>query len=76
MKKKNITAIDIWNMNETSFRIGCERAQMIITLNPKRSFRMMNPDNRDYITSVKCVSSADEVIPSMLIISGVNILHK
>ena len=63
-------------MNETKFRIDCERAQMIITLNPKKFFRMMNSNNRDYITSVKCVSSTDEIIPSMLIIGGVNIFHK
>ena len=36
----------------------------------------MNSNNRDYITSVKCVSSIDEVISSMLIILKINILHK
>ena len=76
MKEKSITAVDVWNMNETDFRIDCGRTQMIITLDPKRPLRMMNSDNRDYITSVKCVSSGGEVIPPMLIISGVNILHK
>ena len=63
-------------MNETEFRIDCERAQMIITLNSKKFFRMMDSDNRDYITSVKCVSSTDEIILSMLIIGEVNIFHK
>ena len=76
IKEKGITAVDVWNMDETGFRIGCGRAKMVIMLDPNKPLRMMDPDNRDYITSVECVSSGGEVIPPMLIISGVNILHK
>ena len=63
-------------MNEIDFRIDCERTQMIITLNSKKSFRMINSNNRYYITFVKCVNSVDEMISSMLIISKINIFHK
>ena len=76
MKENDIIEMNVWNMNETKFRIECERAHMIITLDSKKPFRMINSNNRDYITFVKCVSSTDEIIPPMLIISGVNIFHK
>ena len=63
-------------MDETGFRIGCGRAQMVITLDPRRSLRKTDPDNRDYITLVESISSGGEVIPPLLIVSGVHILHK
>ena len=37
---------------------------------------MIDPDNRDYITSVECIGSVGETIPPMLLVSGVNILYK
>ena len=76
MKSKGITSEDVWNMNETGFRIGCGRAQVVITLDANKPLRMTDPDNRDYITSVECISSAGHVIPPLIIISGVHILHK
>ena len=76
MRDKGIIEVDVWNMDETGFRIGCGRAQMVIIMNPKKPLRMMDSDNRDYITTVECISSGGEVIPSLIIISGVQILHK
>ena len=63
-------------MNETDFRIDCDRAQLIMIMNVNKSLRMTDSDNRDYITSMKCVSFADDVILFLLILSKVNILHK
>ncbi len=63
-------------MNETGFRIGCGRAQLVVTLDPNKPLRMTDPDNRTYLTSVECVSSEGWFIPSMLILAGVHILHK
>lgn len=37
---------------------------------------MIDPETRDYITSVKCIGSAGECFPPMFLISGVNILYK
>lgn len=37
---------------------------------------MKDPNNRDFITSMESISAGGETIPSFLIISGVNILHK
>ncbi len=63
-------------MDETRFRIGCGKAQLVVTMNPNKPLRMIDPDNRDYITSVECIGSAGETIPPMLLVSGVNILYK
>ena len=76
MKEKGITQLDVWNMDETGFRIGCGRAQLVVTLDTRKPLRMTDPDNRDYITSVECISSADEVIPPLIILAEVHILHK
>ena len=76
MREKGITELDVWNMDETGFRIGCGKAQLVVTMDPNKPLRMIDPENRDYITSVDCIGSAGETVPPMLLVSGVNILHK
>ena len=36
---------------------------------------MIDLENHDYITLVECIGSAEKTILSILLISGVNILH-
>jgi hypothetical protein len=76
MREKRITDDDVWNINETSFRIDCERTQLVIILNTRKSLRMTNLDNRDYILCVECISSDDEMIFSLIILIEMHILHK
>ena len=76
MRENGITDLDVWNMDETGFRIGCGEAQLVVTMDQNKPLRMIDPKNRDYITSVECIGSAGKTIPPMLLISGVNILHK
>ena len=76
IREKVITELDVWNMDETGFRIGCGKAQLVVTMDPNKPLCMIDPDNRNYITSVECIGSLGETIPPMLLISGVNILHK
>lgn len=76
MKEKGITEFDVGNMDETGFRIGCGRDPIVVTLDHRKPLRLTDPDNRDYITSVECISSVGDVIPPLIIISGVHILHK
>ena len=76
MKDHDILNENVWNMNETDFCIDCERAQMIVTLNSKKSLRMTNSNNRIYIIFVEYVSSREWVIRFMLILTEVHILHK
>ena len=63
-------------MNETDFRIDCERSRIVITLDVNKKIRMTDSNNRDYVTSVKIVNAIDDTISSMLIMKKVNILHK
>ena len=76
MMEKGITESDVWNMDETGFRIGCWKAQLVATIDPNKPLRTIDPESREYITSAECISSAGETIPPMLLVSRVNILHK
>ena len=76
MREKGITELDVWNMDEKGFRLGRGKAQLVVTMDPNKPLRMIDPENRDYITSVECIGSAGGTIPPTLLISGVNILHR
>ena len=73
MREKGIRELDIWNMDETSFRIGCGKTQLVVTMDPNKPLCMIDPENRDSITSIECIGSAGETIPPMLLVSRVNI---
>jgi Tc5 transposase DNA-binding domain len=61
---------DIWNYDETGFRIGVGRSQWIVTTcTSKRSYLATN-GARTLITSVEAVSAGGAVIDEMLIIPG------
>ena len=64
-------------MNETSFRIECERSRMIITLiTRKPSSRMIDSDNREYITSIEVINVADNIISFFFIFKKFIIAHR
>lgn len=67
---------DMWNMDETGFRVGCGVAHLVVTLSPHKRVVIADPDNRDYITAVECINGVGGSVPSFLILKGVNILHK
>lgn len=61
---------DIWNFDETGFRIGVGKSQWIVmTSTSKRSY-LAYDNSRDLVTSVEAVSAAGNVIEEMLILSG------
>ncbi len=76
ISEKRFTDLDMWNMDEKGFRIGCGKAQLVVTMDPNKLLWIIDPENRDYITSLECIGSAGETIPLMLLISKVNIIHK
>lgn len=76
MREKGITEFNIWNMHETGFRIGCGKAQLIVIMDLNKPLRMIDPDNRNYITSVEYIGSAGETTPPMLLVSRVNNSNK
>ena len=63
-------------MDETGFRIGCGKAQWVITAHKVKQLLMTDPDNRSYVTSVKCVSAGGFSMPLIIILQGKQILNK
>ena len=74
--EKRIADEDVWNMDETGFRAGCDRAHWVITFDPDKSLLLTDPYNQEYITSVESISGGGKTIPSMLILCGIYILEK
>ena len=48
---------DLYNMNEMSFRIDVDRAQTIITMKLHKKLLRADANNRNYITSIECISA-------------------
>ena len=67
---------DTWNMDETGFRIGCGKAQWVITAHKVKQLLMTDPDNWSYVTSVECVSAGGFSMPPMIVLQGKQILNK
>lgn len=63
-------------MNETGFGIGFEIAYHIVIFDPNKSYRMIDTDNRDYITSIECINASGETIFAILLISKFKFLYK
>ena len=76
VEEKGVQVEDIWNMDETGFRIGCGIAHCIITLDKSKPLRFVDPDNRDYITSVEAISAGGRSMPPFVILKGAHILQK
>ena len=73
---RGIVDEDVWNMNETGFRIGCGRAHWVVSGHSRKPLLLTDPDNREYVTSCECISAGGRDIPPMVIIAGVLILEK
>jgi hypothetical protein len=62
---------NVYNFDETGFRIDCQSARTVLVPIEMKTFYMADPGNRDLITSVECVSAEGWAIPPMIIIPGV-----
>lgn len=63
---------DIWNMDETGFRLGVGSNDVIVTKR-SRSYKhyISMPENREAATGIEAISAAGAVIPAFLILSGI-----
>ena len=61
---------NVYNFDETEFRIGCGRQQKVITKEDKACIVLKNPKNGNFILSIECMSGNRSVIPNMIILSG------
>ena len=71
-----IDSADIWNFDETGFRIGIGKDQWIITYEPNRRHFMAAPDNRESMTVIESVNAIGDVIAPMLVIEGSQFLAR
>jgi hypothetical protein len=71
-----VDAADIWNFDETGFRIGIGKDQWILTFHPFKRHFLAAPDNRESLTLIEAVSGAGSVIPPFIIISGSQLLER
>lgn len=69
-KEIGVAHSDTYNMDETGFRVGVGKSQWVITEEWNRPLFQTDADNRDYITSVECISGTGYTLPPMLIMAG------
>jgi hypothetical protein len=61
---------DLYNMDETGFRIGVSKAHKVVTRhNASERLYLPDPDNRESITSVETICADGFGIPPIIIIS-------
>ena len=56
LTKYAIQPDDIWNMNESDFRIEVERGHLVITLIKKGSLRTIDSKIRDLVSDIKIIN--------------------
>ncbi len=76
MIKKNITWLDVWNIDKNDFMISFGIVQLVATFDSNKSFKIINSINRDYIISVVFISFYIEKISPILFISRMGIIYK
>ena len=69
IQENGIPPEDIWNMDETGFRIGVGRDQLIVTKRMRAHYFGV-PENRESATAIEAISANGDVIPAFLILSG------
>jgi hypothetical protein len=69
-EKYGVLDTDIYNMDETGFRIGVGRAHDVITRSKSGPLTKPDPANRESIPSIECVSASGFSLPPMLILPG------
>ncbi|KAM4061549.1 DDE superfamily endonuclease [Hirsutella rhossiliensis] len=71
LEREGIQPDDIWNMDETGFRVGVGKDQLIVTKR-KRSHYFSVPENRESATLIEAISAAGRFTPAFIILAGQN----
>ncbi|KJZ68083.1 hypothetical protein HIM_12526 [Hirsutella minnesotensis 3608] len=69
VQENGIPPEDIWNMDETGFRIGVGKDQLIVTKRARAHYFGI-PENRESATAIEAISANGEVIPAFLILAA------
>lgn len=68
--KFGVAQDDTFNIDETGFRVGCLGSQLVITHINTKTVYLADPDNREMVTSVECISAGGFAVASMIIMAG------
>ncbi|KAJ3479083.1 hypothetical protein NLG97_g8409 [Lecanicillium saksenae] len=66
---EGIQPADIWNMDESGFRIGAGKDQLIITKRRHLHY-FSSPENRESATVIEAISATGSFIPAFVILAG------
>ena len=66
MNKYGIQPEDIWNMDETGFRIGQGKSENVITKSKEFNAFLPSSSSRISVTAVECISAAERVLVGAL----------
>jgi hypothetical protein len=75
VKEEGIHPCDIWNYDESGFRIGVGSDQWIVTFDPKRPVYIPSTQDRQLVTCGECINAAGDYIDPFIICPGVMILE-
>ncbi len=70
VEDKGIVATDLYNFDETGFRIRVGKNQWVITREAKKKSFLASSNNRELVTCVKSISADGCVLPQMIILSA------
>ena len=69
--EKGITPRNIWNFDETGFRIGCAKPAKVITRHPNRRNVIPSSENRKWVSVVETINGDGAAqVPPMVILPG------
>ena len=60
---------DTWNMDETGFRIGVGKNQMVVTRRRRVTYLGL-PTNRESATAIEAISATGAYTPAFLVLTG------
>jgi hypothetical protein len=76
LKKFGIDTADIYNMDQTGFRIGVMGGRIVITHLNTKAVYLSDLDNRESLTAVETICADGSIIAPMLILKGEVLLEK
>jgi hypothetical protein len=67
---------NVWNFDETGFRIGCLRGSIVSVRSTTKVVYLADSDNRESITVMEAISAAGKSSPPMIIMAGILMKEK
>jgi DDE superfamily endonuclease len=76
LEEYHIQQADVWNFDEIGFRIGCLKGRVVIVPADVKAIYLADPDNRESITVLECISGGGESIAPFILMKGEILMEK